>query len=60
MLFFALNEICRPLMSKPSSSYSKIFRHAVWGFLKSATRVRIPESERRIMDHNNIIGRTPS
>ena len=33
-VFFAFNELCRPLHKDPQSTRSKYVRHAAWQFMK--------------------------
>ncbi|CAJ1413564.1 unnamed protein product [Effrenium voratum] len=48
-VFFALNELCRPLRKEPVSRYSKLVRHACWTFLKNITAVDMSAKERQFL-----------
>ncbi|CAE7296290.1 unnamed protein product, partial [Symbiodinium necroappetens] len=46
LVFYAFNELCRPLHKDPQSTRSKYVRHAAWQFMKSVTTVEMNDRER--------------
>ncbi|CAE8585264.1 unnamed protein product [Polarella glacialis] len=49
ILFFAFNEICRPLRKNPADVQAKFVRHAGWELLKAMTTARLSLDERKFL-----------